>query len=619
MSKDVRSLTLPGTYHEKISLLGNAFKKFTRLKQLDLSRNCLESLDGIDHLQLLEKLNLYYNNIDTLDELYKLRSNQNLTELDLRLNPVTRNEPDYRLFLIHMLPNLKMLDDRSVRDGERKAALIHYSTDQAVEFKDAKMEQNQTPSKQNNPRVDMINNMKKTSALDDDDVELLDLIARTGGINMSKPREITGSKADIPEIKVYSTDQILQLEKNQDNIRYTPPMKDGEKPEKLVEEGKNRKRTTLGTQPAENAEEKYPHITSKTTLGDIQLQNWAELAKVKNRDDPNLKFQDEADAYNRVNVKAEGNFTPHPGAPISSMPPTFPANTVPYHPAAFPHYPEQFASLPPTGMPPYYQYPNIGPPPMIPPYNTEVSTGPAPVDHKAHGEPLSEYSSFLYQICDLVDKYWNGSKSLHKHPKFNVMADRVIKEFLAQAAHPSNDKLKHLQTRVSQLSNDNSTLKEHSRSTADDSRELSDSLDQAKKDVEWLRHQLQKTIEENKNLQKKINELELSASTTTATQITNSSVATDEIQRQNQGLQQEIEVLKIRLKQYSKMQELANMLQESHKSLVETNDHLLREIDDSKKRHHADVQQLHWSYNQLKKTMTSQMNSSVENSLINGH
>ena len=32
-----------------------------------------------------------------------------LQDLDLRLNPVTKNEPDYRLFIVHMLPNLRRL------------------------------------------------------------------------------------------------------------------------------------------------------------------------------------------------------------------------------------------------------------------------------------------------------------------------------------------------------------------------------------------------------------------------------------------------------------------------------------------------------------------------------
>lgn len=29
-----------------------------------------------------------------------------------------------------------------------------------------------------------------------------------------------------------------------------------------------------------------------------------------------------------------------------------------------------------------------------------------------------ENRAFLFKILDLVDRYWNGSKSLHKHAKF---------------------------------------------------------------------------------------------------------------------------------------------------------------------------------------------------------
>lgn len=44
-----------------------------------------------------------------MEELKRLRYNTNLKDLDLRLNPVTRTEPDYRLYMIHMLPNLQKL------------------------------------------------------------------------------------------------------------------------------------------------------------------------------------------------------------------------------------------------------------------------------------------------------------------------------------------------------------------------------------------------------------------------------------------------------------------------------------------------------------------------------
>ena len=44
---DVKSLSLPGTYNEKISSLGTSLNGFTRLKSLDLSRNALVTTEVI--------------------------------------------------------------------------------------------------------------------------------------------------------------------------------------------------------------------------------------------------------------------------------------------------------------------------------------------------------------------------------------------------------------------------------------------------------------------------------------------------------------------------------------------------------------------------------------------
>ena len=49
---DVRSLSLPGTYHVKIGCLENSLKHFTRLKSLDLSRNALGSL-AVSHCYIV--------------------------------------------------------------------------------------------------------------------------------------------------------------------------------------------------------------------------------------------------------------------------------------------------------------------------------------------------------------------------------------------------------------------------------------------------------------------------------------------------------------------------------------------------------------------------------------
>ncbi|XP_077077692.1 centrosomal protein of 72 kDa isoform X1 [Siphateles boraxobius] len=126
---DVRSLTLPGTYEGKIFHLGTSLKNFVRLKTLDLSHNALVTVQGIERLEMLERLNLYYNRLASLQDVFSLHKLQNLKELDLRLNPVVKRHPHYRLYLVHAMTKLRKLDDYPVRDRERKAALMHFSSE----------------------------------------------------------------------------------------------------------------------------------------------------------------------------------------------------------------------------------------------------------------------------------------------------------------------------------------------------------------------------------------------------------------------------------------------------------------------------------------------------------
>ncbi|XP_048371295.1 leucine-rich repeat-containing protein 36 [Sphaerodactylus townsendi] len=125
--EQVDSLSLQGTYAGKIISLGDSLKSFKNLQSLDLSRNLLASLEGLESLQSLEQLSLYYNHISSLLEVARLQTLPRLRELDLRLNPVTRKESEYRLFTVHRLQALEKLDDRTVRENERKAAHLHFS------------------------------------------------------------------------------------------------------------------------------------------------------------------------------------------------------------------------------------------------------------------------------------------------------------------------------------------------------------------------------------------------------------------------------------------------------------------------------------------------------------
>ncbi|KAM9192423.1 leucine-rich repeat-containing protein 36 [Dugong dugon] len=123
----VESLSLQGSYAGKIHTIGDAFKNFKNLRSLDLSRNLITSLKGIQYLCSLQDLNLYYNNIPSLVEVSRLQPLPFLKELDLRLNPVVRKDTDYRLFAVYTLQTLEKLDDRTVRDSERKVAKLHFS------------------------------------------------------------------------------------------------------------------------------------------------------------------------------------------------------------------------------------------------------------------------------------------------------------------------------------------------------------------------------------------------------------------------------------------------------------------------------------------------------------
>ncbi|XP_023382684.1 centrosomal protein of 72 kDa-like isoform X2 [Pteropus vampyrus] len=69
----------------------------------------LSCAQGIQYLAALESLNLYYNCISLLAEVFRLHSLKELADVDFRLNPVVKNEPDYRLFVVRLLPKLRQL------------------------------------------------------------------------------------------------------------------------------------------------------------------------------------------------------------------------------------------------------------------------------------------------------------------------------------------------------------------------------------------------------------------------------------------------------------------------------------------------------------------------------
>ncbi|CAB1333866.1 unnamed protein product, partial [Coregonus sp. 'balchen'] len=153
---DVRSLSLPGSYKEKIRHLGISLKNFVRLKTLNLSCNALIS---VEEVKVLCKLTA-------------------LRELDLRLNPLAKTDPHYRLYLVHALFNLRKLDDCPVRDSERRVSIMHFSSDSALGPQQmSSSETDITDQRSSKPRLASVNRLsKKLSVLDDNDDIVLNLI-----------------------------------------------------------------------------------------------------------------------------------------------------------------------------------------------------------------------------------------------------------------------------------------------------------------------------------------------------------------------------------------------------------------------------------------------------------
>jgi len=141
-----RELSLRGF---KIPVIENVGATGDQYQVIDLSDNDILKVDGFPVLIRLECLLLANNRIcrivkglgkklgvlntiiltnnklSTLKALKPLGDISTLTHLSLVGNPVTKLA-DYRLFLIHRLPNLKMLDFQKVKQAEKEEAKAKY-------------------------------------------------------------------------------------------------------------------------------------------------------------------------------------------------------------------------------------------------------------------------------------------------------------------------------------------------------------------------------------------------------------------------------------------------------------------------------------------------------------
>ncbi|XP_070443388.1 centrosomal protein of 72 kDa isoform X6 [Equus przewalskii] len=504
----------------------------TGLKSLDLSRNSLVSLEGIEYLTTLESLSLYYNCVSSLAEVFRLHCLPELLDVDFRLNPVVKNESDYRLFVVHMLPKLRQLDDRPVRESERKASWLHFASEESLSSKQSFLDVSSVGRPCHSRARCTDSSAKKCLVMDADDEAVLNLIAECEW-GLSNP---PGSKSSSQ--KERETD----LPSSQDSAD-------------IEDSASSSQKSSLLTQKVFNplpAPEKY-----------------------RKRRMPGGKFQALADqACLSCLERASG-----PSSPQESL--GRPNISEGRSERAFSHVEEQR----PRGMS----------------SNRELS--PESRSAVPPGKKTALEAALLEALLDLVDRYWSGCKSLRGNEAFLAQARHILSS--AQEFTATQDNSTIVNEEISYLTLENKSLQKHlaeqqQRHSVKMS-EVESELSSTRKEMDDLQQHLDKSLEENSSLKSLLFSMKKEVKNADASATLNLQISG--LQTSVKRLSGEIVELKQHLEHYDKIQELTQMLQESHSSLVSTNEHLLQELHQARAQHKAEVEQLHWSYRELKKTM----------------
>ncbi|XP_064452978.1 centrosomal protein of 72 kDa isoform X3 [Mirounga angustirostris] len=569
----------------------------TGLKSLDLSRNSLVSLEGIQYLTALESLNLYYNSISSLAEVLRLHCLTELTDVDFRLNPVVKNESDYRLFVVHMLPKLRQLDDRPVRESERKASRLHFASEESL------------ASKQSFPAVFRVGrpchsralctdpSAKKCLVMDADDEAVLNLIAECEW-DLSNPPGSASSSQREREADLHSSQESRHL--------LSPQSVQHQCGDSIRKGHEKRKGSSRGCGPEKRLQNQYcgelppqcgqhvrftPHPDS-TDIEDSALSQKSSLSaqrvlnplpapeKYRKRRMPGGRFQAPADQEclrrlerPNVSLSPEETLSRESGSEGRSE------RTLSRSEASEPE--------------------EEGP-------HSRSGTGEVAPTLYAAVSPVRKAElqvALLEALLDLVDRYWSGCKSLHGNEVFCAQARHIlssVQEFTA-----TQDSSTSVSEEISYLTLENKSLQKHLAEQQQQYRvkmsEAVSELSDVRKEMDDLRQHLDKSLEENSSLKALLFSMKKEAKNADTAATLN--VQITGLQTSVKRLSGEIVELKQHLEHYDKIQELTQMLQESHSSLVSTNEHLLQELSQVRAQHKAEVEQLNWSYKELKKTL----------------
>ncbi|XP_047454579.1 centrosomal protein of 72 kDa isoform X2 [Mugil cephalus] len=467
---------------------------------------------------MLERLILYYNCIPSLDELKVLFELSSLKELDIRLNPLTKSYPNYRPHLVHAMPNLRKLDSCSVRDTERKAAILQFSSDLLPEQKSSSQDgiEEQRSSDQ---RLALVNRVTKNlSVLTESHDIVLNFAANHRG------QSETGSD---------SVHKDTEGPKEQDSSDFTEQRSSTPKQETA--------KSILRYPPTKNVTER-----PKVSFGPYIEKRKSVSGKQKQKDVPK-----------QTRHAAKGHFTPHPDQ-------------------SHRHSPSFINIRPPSPRRPGLNLSDPSNPILHPPRLTYSS-----LNKTAGGSSLPEkkkrgsYRKPLEMLLNLVDKHWTGERSLHHNNNFLSQAVQIL-SMMESDISSREAEVRTLRREVDALGFQAAAREEEHKSEV---RNLSAQLEESRRAVGKLNEQLRIVLEENVALQKQLIKLERQylKSMMKSSPITQIREAQTEVEE----LKKEIEGLREKVQEAEKVKDLSNMLQESHRSLVATNECLLAELKGS--------------------------------------
>ncbi|KAB1281282.1 Centrosomal protein of 72 kDa [Camelus dromedarius] len=609
---------------------------------------------GIEHLVALQRLSLYYNLISSPAELFRLRVLPALSDADFRLNPVVKSEPGYRLFMVHLLPGLRRLDDRPVRESEREASQLHFASEESLD------------SKQSFPtafRVERPRHSRATCAdpsagkclvMDTDDEAVLNLIAECEW-DLSNPPGSRSSSQKEREVSFQGS----QVESWRPLSPLSAQHQCGDSRRKGCGKTSGARGVCAelrlqdprcGEPPAQpfpprpdSVDDKDPALSQKSSLSTQKVLNPLPAAeKHRKRRMPGGRFQAPADQECLSCLEAPDG----PSSPEESL--SRRNGSEAWSEGTFSH---------PVALGPGQQ----GPPSTS--GSGEVSRGvkvegplslavvcPVQVCPRRHlaappGKKATLEVLALEALLDLVDRYWSGCRSLHSNKVFLAQARHIlssVQEFTA-----TQDSSTTVSEEISYLTLENKSLYGHLAELQQQHsvrmHEVVSELGDTRREMDHLRQHLDRALEESsslKSLLRSVKEAARSADPPAALSVHIAAlwrtcpVAAEDLllvcpldsgavsafkkgvsaaghhcclpaalQADVKSLSGEVLELRQHLEHDDRVQELTQLLQESHRSLVSTNERLLQELGQVRAQHRVEVEQLHWSYKELKKTL----------------